>query len=169
MKKTIYILICISIVFMTLTGCRSNQSLEDASVNPTVESELDTLLQNEQFGEKQIQKTLEKPINEVSDEHFIPMVNDAYEHPEDYSGLCYRIRGHYRFRVIDGVKHHYLFQGKDERWVGFEIEIAENSLKESDIILAVGTFKAQPIDKETLIPVFVIESYTKIEKKSTTW
>ena len=85
-------------------------------------------------------------ITEINEERYVPFVNDAYANPMDYVGQQFRVRGHYRTRPVDGKTVHYIFQGTDERWVGFEIDCDAPMPKDASIILVVGTMQVKTVE-----------------------
>lgn len=101
---------------------------------------------------------VENKITEIDEARYVGFINDLYENPNDYKGLQFRIRGHYRTREIDGIVKHYIFQGTDERWVGLEIVYADGYPTEGSIIQVVGIIKVRN-DNE---PYFDLTSMIKI-------
>lgn len=159
------ILSALIIVLLVTIAMKLYKNQEESNVQ-------ENMRQTEQFAEENIYlsenieviKDNDNAIHEVTDEQFVGFINDLYEYPKDYENQQFRIRGHYRTRIVSGEVKHYIYQGKDERWIGVSISNFGEMPAEGSILQVVGTIRVTISNKKE-IPYLELSSVIVIRAK----
>lgn len=163
MKKRV--LIYSSIVLLVIFLVALSSHFIKKSENPKNENEIfvEKVLSNQVSEIESGISQEESDIIEITDDRYYAFIDDVFDYPEEYIDQSYRFRGQYRIRKIDGKIHQYVFQGTDERWVGFEVDYDGPIPKVASVIVVVGKIKIRTVDGKN-IPYFHIDSLEVIRE-----
>jgi uncharacterized membrane protein YcgQ (UPF0703/DUF1980 family) len=163
MKKRLLIYSSIALLGIFLATLSSHFIKKSDNMKNDNEIFIETELSNQVSEIERGVSQAESDIIEISDERYYAFVDDVFDYPEEYIEQTYRFRGQYRIRKIDDKIHQYVFQGTDERWVGFEVDYNGTMPKVASVIVVVGKIKMRTVEGKN-IPYFHINSLEVIRE-----
>jgi uncharacterized membrane protein YcgQ (UPF0703/DUF1980 family) len=162
-KKKMLIYSSIVLLGIFLAALSSNFIKKSENMKKDNKIFVETALSNQVSEIERGMPQAESDIIEITDDRYYAFVDDVFDYPEEYIKQSYRFRGQYRIRKIDDKIHQYVFQGTDERWVGFEVDYNGTMPKVASVIVVVGKIKIRSVEGKN-IPYFHIDSLEVIRE-----